>query len=323
MKKTFGKTIGGASLSLISGCMIPGRPPLMTVPAQEYSQHIREQYTAQSQRYPGRLERSGQPQDVNSLVEAQGRDDARARIRFASAPVGSAPQLTMVKDEVDGAGDPGYTVQRSTMQNSRDYTGPLTLGDPGVTASLWQESRSGNDLFRDDRAWQPMDLITIVVTEKSEGKKEANTEVKENSTVSAAISKLLGFETDIKNSLDSKSQGAATPSALIDASSQNDFKGQGKTDRKGSLTARISAMVAEVLPSGILRIEGKKIISVNAEEQIMIISGLVRPRDINSDNEVDSSKIAQLRIDYYGEGTVGEAQNGGWLGRTLRRIWPF
>jgi flagellar L-ring protein precursor FlgH len=85
----------------------------------------------------------------------------------------------------------------------------------------------------------------------------------------------------------------------------------------------MSAVVAEVLPSGLLRIEGEKIISVNNEEQVMVISGLVRPRDITSDNEVLSTKIAQMRIDYYGKGTVGEAQYGGWLGRVLRIIWPF
>ena len=55
----------------------------------------------------------------------------------------------------------------------------------------------------------------------------------------------------------------------------------------------------------------------------MVISGLVRPRDVNSDNEVPSNKVANMRIDYYGRGTVGEAQYGGWLGRALRKVWPF
>ena len=85
----------------------------------------------------------------------------------------------------------------------------------------------------------------------------------------------------------------------------------------------MSAVVAEVLPSGLLRIEGEKIISMNNEEQVMVVSGLVRPRDITSDNEVLSSKVAQMRIDYYGKGTVGEAQYGGWGARLLRLIWPF
>ena len=82
-------------------------------------------------------------------------------------------------------------------------------------------------------------------------------------------------------------------------------------------------MVVEVLPSGILRIEGEKIIAVNSEEQVMVLSGLVRPRDVNSNNEVDSSQIANMRIDYYGRGVIGEAQHGGWGSRLLRTIWPF
>jgi flagellar L-ring protein precursor FlgH len=55
----------------------------------------------------------------------------------------------------------------------------------------------------------------------------------------------------------------------------------------------------------------------------MVISGLVRPEDVNSNNEVDSSKLANVRIDYYGNGTIGDAQRGGWLGRILRRWWPL
>jgi len=218
------------------------------------------------------------------------------------------------------AGPPdGYTEYRSSLSgDTRDYNGPLSLGDPGVSASLWKESRSGNDLYRDDRAWQPMDLITIIVTESSEGKKEADTEIKSKSSVLAAIQNFLGYEDDAKDS-----NPDLNLDSIIKASTENNFKGEGDTSRKDTLKARISAMVAEVLPSGILRIEGQRIISVNAEEQVMVISGLVRPRDINSTNEIDSSKIANLRIDYYGRGTVSEAQYGGWMSRAIRILWPF
>lgn len=219
--------------------------------------------------------------------------------------------------------DPVFETYESEKPNIRDYNGPLSLGDPGMTASLWKESKGGTDLFHDDRAWQPMDLVTIVVSERSKGSKQADTEVKGKSTVQAAIEHLLGFEEDIQNEL---SNGDTTPvdmSSLVQASTTNDFKGEGETTREGELTAKISAMVVEVMPSGILRIEGQKIIAVNSEEQVMVISGLIRPRDINSINEVDSSKIAQMRIDYYGKGVVGEAQSGGWLSRIMRVLWPF
>lgn len=309
----------GVIANTLAGCHAPTHPKL-TNPANEYSQEIRQQYSARQQLYPGQVHRAGQPQTIATVIDSQGIDYARARMRSVD-DTGTAAVRFVSTQESERSTD--IYVEPSKMQHSREYSGPLALGEPGVSASLWQESRSNNELFRDDRAWQPMDLLTIVVSEKSEGKKEANTEVKEQSTVEAAINNLLGYETDLKKLLDSKTTGTADVTKLLGASSKNDFKGEGKTNRKGSLTAKISAMVAEVLPSGILRVEGKKIISVNSEEQIMIISGLVRPKDISSENEVDSSKIAQLRVDYYGEGAVGESQSGGWLGRALRTIWPF
>jgi flagellar L-ring protein precursor FlgH len=231
----------------------------------------------------------------------------------------STPTLTQAQmvGSPDELGD-DVKVIRSTEQLPRAYTGPLELGDPGVGASLWRETRMGNEVYRDFRAWQPMDLLTIVINEISIGRHDADTEVKSKSEYFAAIENFLGLE-------EQTLQWNHPPdlSSLIKAQTKDDFKGEGQTNRQAQLTARMSAVVAEVLPSGLLRIEGEKIISVNNEEQVMVISGLVRPRDITSDNEVLSTKIAQMRIDYYGKGTVGEAQYGGWLGRVLRIIWPF
>jgi flagellar L-ring protein FlgH len=213
---------------------------------------------------------------------------------------------------------PDVEVYRSQRPNALEYTGPLQLGDPGVSASLWRASRRGNNLFQDDRAWQPYDLITVVVSERAEGIKQADTEVKTTSNVLAAITSFLGYETALADKNPNLDIGN-----LINATTATNYKGEGDTVRRGSLTARLSAMVVEVLPGGILRIEGEKIIAVNSEEEVMVISGLVRPRDINSLNEVNSSNVAQLRVDFYGEGTVSSAQRGGWLGNLFRSFWPF
>jgi len=217
-------------------------------------------------------------------------------------------------------GQADVEIYRSSQPMVRDYNGPLALGDPGLSSSLWQESRSGNELFRDQRAWQPMDMITVVISENAEGEKTADTEIKGKSDVSAQIQDWIG----IINSLSKKNpEIVGDDGTLVEASTTNNYKGEGETPRKDTLKATISAMVAEVLPGNILRIEGEKIISLNQEEQTIIISGLVRPWDINSNNEVPSAKVANLRIDYYGRGTVGEAQYGGWFSRMMRVLWPF
>lgn len=298
------------------------------IPSLEYSKRLHAEMVTQDSQ--GRAEPAASVSHVSALnpnpvTEAKYVDDKRAKLRMISNEMKAGADFgaTITPDGTvtnmpPSSNDTSYTVQPSSDPQTRDYIGPLPLGDPGTTASLWRESRGPNEYFRDDRAWQAMDLLTIVVTEKSQATKEADTEVKSKSDVSAAISALLGLEKQVK-----AANPDVNPDNLVSATTKNDFKGEGDTSRKGSLTARISAMVVEVLPSGILRIEGEKIISVNSEEETMVISGLVRTQDITSNNEVDSAKIANMRIDYYGTGTVGDAQHGGWLGRAMKRFWPF
>lgn len=281
--------------------------PERIVPALEYSKRIKEQGLQQREMAYGTMRT---PPMISGAA-----DTGRGRLHLA-AEMG---QPALERDIITNENEPQFEVYESTLKNSRDYNGPLSLGDPGLTASLWRESRGDNDIFRDHRAWKPLDLITIVISESAEGSKEADTETKSESTVEAAINQLFSFDDDIVEA----NPGKVDPSQLISASTTNEFKGEGETNRKDTLKARISAMVVEVLPSGILRVEGEKIIAVNQEEQVMVISGLVRQRDVNSANEVDSSKIANMRIDYYGNGIVAEAQYGGWLGRILRVVWPF
>ena len=281
-----------------------------------------------SNRYASNSEGRNRTDDYNVHWKSgvlQGEEmDGRARMRPATAPpvYGAAnrmPDLQPVQFQAQ-SGDlgPGVRVARHYNQTQPPYSGPLDVGDPGVTASLWRESQAGNEPFRDFRAWQVMDLLTIVVSENSLGIHDADTEVKSKSEYLAGIEHFFGLEKQTANWTNKPDL-----TSLIQANTKNDFKGEGSTRRQAQLTARISAVVAEVLPSGLLRIEGEKIISVNNEEQVMVISGLVRQRDILSNNEVNASQIAQVRIDYYGKGTVGEAQYGGWLSRLLRVLWPF
>jgi flagellar L-ring protein precursor FlgH len=302
---------GIASLALC-GCGL-GQVPEPYVPSLRYSS---EPETTPELTWRGAVYRDDSPKGNGKFKFLSGESEhpgARARMKDGAL----IHQVAMGNS--DGSArpvlPPGVEVTRG---GHPPYRPPLALGDPGVSASLWRESRAGNDIFRDFRAWQAMDLVTITVTERSRGLHDADTETKSKSQVLAAIENMLGFEQQTK-------QWKYPPdlSSLIQASTKNDFKGEGMTTRLAELIARISAVVVEVLPSGLLRIEGEKIIAVNNEEQVMVISGLVRQRDITSDNEVDSSKIAQLRIDYYGKGIVGEAQYGGWLGRMMRILWPF
>lgn len=264
-----------------------------------------------------------------SVVEER-TSDGRAQLRLADTPPEPPVPQVIPGSEAPGlqgaqltqaaavAGD-GVQVIRSSERAVPLYRSELAAGDPGMSSSLYREDRIRNDLYRDFRAWQPMDLITIVVTERALGRQFAITEVKSKSEVLAGIKNFFGLE----NRPEEQWSYPPDMSSLISANTKNDFKGEGNTNRQSELTARMSAVVVEVLPSGLMRIEGEKILAVNNEEQVMVVSGIIRQRDVTSNNEVNSSQIAQMRIDYYGKGTVGEAQYGGWFARTMRLLWPF
>jgi flagellar L-ring protein precursor FlgH len=99
--------------------------------------------------------------------------------------------------------------------------------------------------------------------------------------------------------------------------------GKGSTDRDGHVKAYISAVVEKVLFNGNLYIIGQREVRVNNETQYITLSGVVRPKDITSSNEVSSTFIADARITYSGTGPVADKQRVGWLGRVLDYVWPF
>lgn len=107
----------------------------------------------------------------------------------------------------------------------------------------------------------------------------------------------------------------------VDLRGRTDFTGQGTTTRNGKLTATISARIEEVLPNGTLRIVGHKTVTVNEEQTVITIHGIVRPLDISPDNQVDSSRVADLSIDFKGSGPASAKSTPGLLTRLFN--WLF
>jgi flagellar L-ring protein precursor FlgH len=110
---------------------------------------------------------------------------------------------------------------------------------------------------------------------------------------------------------------------MFKASMANKFDGTGSTGREETMTAAITARVLEVLPNGYLYIQGRRQIRVNNEVQHMVLSGIIRPVDISTDNTILSSFISDARIEYTGSGPVSDKQRPGWGTRIIDVIWPF
>lgn len=181
--------------------------------------------------------------------------------------------------------------------------------------SIWQAYSPG--LTEDPKARRKGDILTIVISENASASKEAKTDTKRSSAVSAGIPNFLGLE---KAGLLASNMDL---SKLIDASVDSTYGGAGSTSRQERLNATVTAKVVDVLSNGNLLIEGRRNVKVNNEDQIIVIEGTVRPADIGPNNVVNSIYIADARISYSGKGIISDRQSPGWLMNVVDKLWPF
>lgn len=197
---------------------------------------------------------------------------------------------------------------------------------PASDGSLW--TPTAQQWFTDDKARQPGDILLVRVRQSNTGTKNANTDTSRDSSISARIRYLFGFE-DKVNSVTGYSDNAApgsaawNPEPLVEASSNSQFSGSGETARSDTLEATVSAVVTEVLPNGNLVIYGNQTVTLNNEASVLTVQGIVRPTDIETNNVIDSQRIANADIRFTGSGVITDRQHPGWGMRAIDWIWPF
>ncbi len=191
---------------------------------------------------------------------------------------------------------------------------------PRAEGSLWSEA-NGIELYLDKKARKVGDIVVVRIVEDPEASLNATTTTSKSSGISAKL-KLLGYMDALaaKNPRLAQNPGSDD---LINATLASDFEGSGTSGRDGHISAYISAVVVQVLPNGNLFINGKRQIKVNNESQYIVLSGVVRPEDISTTNEIASTYVANAQIYYSGVGAVADKQKPGWLGKVVDNVWPF
>ncbi|MCL2669133.1 MAG: flagellar basal body L-ring protein FlgH [Syntrophaceae bacterium] len=194
---------------------------------------------------------------------------------------------------------------------------PVPVAPPQYSpGSLWPGESSRNSLFTDNKARYVNDIVTIIVDESSSGQNSASTNTRRDSETNAGIRALLGLETSLP-------KASGNLGISVGGGSSNSMKGTGDTSRGGQLRARVAARVIRVMDNGLLLIEGRRQLTLNEEDQYIILTGLIRPDDITANNTISSSSIADAQIVYTGNGILNDKQRPGWLTRAVDWGWPF
>lgn len=183
----------------------------------------------------------------------------------------------------------------------------------------------GEFLFADNRARRVGDIVLVNIVETSKAKTKAETTSDKTSSMNLGITSMLDKNDSrlwpVGPSLGHRIHPGTA--AQVDASSTSKFSGTGETTRENYVTATLAARVVNVLPGGVMQIEGAREVKVNNENQVLVVRGLIRAKDVQPDNSIESTSIADAHIEYYGQGVLGDKQKPGWLTRLLDNVWPF
>jgi flagellar L-ring protein FlgH len=218
--------------------------------------------------------------------------------------IGEKPKLTEIENPTT---QPGYKPVQMPMPKPE-----VASYSPN---SLWRNGSRA--FFKDQRAARVGDLLTVTVNITDKANIANETQRSRTNKEDSGVTDFIGSKT-----LGAQAQ-KVLPGRILTADSTASSDGKGSVTRQEALQTNVAAVVTQVLPNGNLVVEGKQEIRVNFEIRELIVAGIVRPEDIQSDNTIDSTKIAQARIAYGGRGQITDVQQPRYGQQVMDVLLPF
>ncbi|HEY9078903.1 flagellar basal body L-ring protein FlgH [Magnetovibrio sp.] len=221
--------------------------------------------------------------------------------------IGDGPELTQITNP-------------TVMPNYRPVSMPMPA--PKVAEnnpnSLWRPGARA--FFKDHRAKEVGDILTVSLALSDSAALQNKTERARTDSESANVTNLLGFETKLaKNNL----PAGFSPTAAANFGNDHSTSGDGTIDRKETINLTFAAVVTQILPNGALVILGRQELMVNSEMRELELTGVVRPGDIDADNSIAHTRIAEMRVAYGGRGTLSNLQQPRWGTQLWDILFPF
>ena len=186
-------------------------------------------------------------------------------------------------------------------------------------------SVQGTSLFADKKDLQVGDIIQIVISEdltsKSNNKREL-TSTRDNS-LGGGLLAATGTNTLGGTVGSAANKFNSNLGVNFETNSSASDKGKVKTELDETFATTISAIIEETYQNGNYYIKGRKEMLIEGQRQEIIVSGVIRPYDITSDNSINSSQIADLKLLYDKNGTESDILETPWGLKFMRAIWPF
>ncbi|WP_457748545.1 flagellar basal body L-ring protein FlgH [Sulfurimonas sp.] len=206
---------------------------------------------------------------------------------------------------------PVYVEQMPAKEEQQDFTS---------TGSLFGKGK--NPLFADHKAMHVSDIVTVIISEAAKSSNTGSRQLSEadTSTLGGGLFSSTGANAAVNSKI-------ATINGFtnlgFNSTSNSSYKGSGSSTKDASFTTTISARIVKVLKNGNYYISGKREILIDDQKQIVQLSGVIRPYDIDQNNRINSSQISDAKILYKTQGDVDRATKQGWGTKIVQSIWPF
>lgn len=190
---------------------------------------------------------------------------------------------------------------------------PVMAAQAPATGGAIYRAGPGLNLYGDRRARDVGDLLTINLIENTTAQTSATTAIDKESDITLAAPSIAGAPLTY--------HGRDLLSASVNG--ERGFSGNGRSAQSNRLQGSLTVTVIQRLPNGNLVVQGQKNMRLNQGDELVQIQGIVRAADINPDNSIPSSKVADARIAYGGRGAIAQSNSMGWLGRFFNSpIYP-
>jgi flagellar L-ring protein precursor FlgH len=193
---------------------------------------------------------------------------------------------------------------------------PMTIRPPapspaGTANGAIYNVASARPLFEDLRARHVGDIITINIADTTSASKNSENKTSRSASVDVGVPTVVGLPFK------------GVQGTTLSASDTNNFDGKGQNTSSNAFTGIITCTVIEVLPNGNLLVSGEKQIGLKDGEEFVRFSGVVNPATVSATNTVQSTQVADARIEFKANGFIDSAQVMGWLGKFFLSFMPF
>lgn len=184
--------------------------------------------------------------------------------------------------------------------------------------------KGDNPLFSDHKAMHVHDIVTVVISETAQSTSSKSKQLAETDTAALGGGVFgVGAAGGAGNSTSVTNELNRITDVSFAANSTSNYNGTGTANHNNTFTTTVSARVVKILSNGNYFISGRREILVDGEKQVIQLSGVIRPFDINQNNQINSAQMADAKIMYKTEGDIKRATEQGWGSKLVHAIWPF